>query len=203
MCSLQGALTTWDLCAPGAGIELGEDSLDLPSGGGGVQVGGLEDVDTLDGRSAEAGGPAEGNGVTGDGVDVQDGESDGALRSLAADEGVFGGECGGAKRVASQEVDRVRGVGEVGRQQCLGHVDVEVGQEGREAAHELARGGAGQAVYWWAWRTCWWWWWPGGRGRGRGRGAWLRHGGRKAGQGRDDNGAGEELHFECLGWVVC
>lgn len=76
-----------DLLAPESGVELGEDGLDLPSGIGRVEVRGLENVDSLDrGLGTQGGSPAESNGVTGDGVDVQNGESDGGLASLAADE---------------------------------------------------------------------------------------------------------------------
>ena len=107
------ALAT-DLLAPEAGVELGEDGLDLPSGGGGVQVGGLEDVDTFDrGLGTQVCRPSESNGLTGDGIDVQDGESDGWLGALSSDESLLGGEGGRAQRNTGEEVDRVGCVGEV------------------------------------------------------------------------------------------
>ena len=164
-------------------------------GGAGGVVAGVEDVDALDwGLGAEGGGPAEGDGVAGDGVDFQDGEADGGLASLAGDEGGLGGEGGRAQGVAGQEVDRVRGVGEVGGQQGVGDVDVEGGQERGKAVDHVGGGAGGQAG-WSAWATSGWWWWGGcwsGRSRGR---AWsLRNGGSKAGQGGDDDGSGE-LHF--------
>lgn len=186
-----------ELSAPEARVELGEDGLDLPSGGGGVEVRGLEDVDALDGGlGTEVSGPSEGNGVTGDGVDVEDGEANGRLSPLTGDECLLGGECGRAEWNAGQEVDRVRGVSEVGSQQGVGDVDVEGGQERGEAADQVAGRGAGQAGDWCAWSTRWC---CGGGGPCRSTcSASLGNGGRKAGQGRDNDGAGGELHFGCL-----
>lgn len=99
---------TTDLRAPQARVELGEDGLDLPACRGGIQVGRLEDIDTFDGRlGAQVGGPPERDGVTGDGVDVEDREADGRLSALAANEGLLGCERRAAQWDAGQEVDRV------------------------------------------------------------------------------------------------
>lgn len=107
-CMMTLSTLTTDLRAPQARVEFGEDGLDLPACRGGIRVGRLEDIDTLDGRlGAQVGGPPERDGVTGDGVDVEDREADGRLSSLAADEGLFGWERRAAQWDAGQEVDRV------------------------------------------------------------------------------------------------
>lgn len=129
---------TTDLRAPQARVELGEDRLDLPARGGGVQIRRLEDVDALDGRlGTQVGGPPERDGVTGDGVDVEDREADGRLGALPADEGLFRWERRAAEWDPREEVDRVRGVAEVGGEEFVGDVDVEGCEERGESCYEV------------------------------------------------------------------
>jgi hypothetical protein len=93
-CRTRDSANLAQLLLPEPGVEFREDGLDLPGVLLAALVGGLEDVDALDGCEAlaERGRPAKSDGVAGDGVDGEDIEADGWLGALAGDEGGFAGE---------------------------------------------------------------------------------------------------------------
>ena len=106
------AALSWDdtdlaeFLLPEAGVELAVHSLDLPGALLATLVGGLQDVDALDGGEALSEGcsPAESDGVAGDGLNGEDGEANGRLATLASLEGGLAGEGGAAEGIWSKSV---------------------------------------------------------------------------------------------------
>ncbi len=86
---------------PETRVEFAVDGLDLEGILLATLVGGLEDVDTLDGgeASAEHSGPSKSNGVAGGGFNGENVEANGGLATLAGNECSLAGEGGATKRI--------------------------------------------------------------------------------------------------------
>lgn len=131
-----------ELNSPNSRVELRIDSVNDPSVNTGLTLSlvlaNVEHVDAL-GTAGLVGTnlrqPAERNDgglvvFARNGVDAQDLEADRGLGSLASNEGLAVGKGDAVERLAGEEVDRRRGVSELGgREDVVGGIDVEGGEE--------------------------------------------------------------------------
>lgn len=142
---------------PGSRVELGVDSVELPSSGTDLAVVGarldrLQDGDTLGGEflDADLGDPSENDdAVAGHDVSTQDGKADRGLRALATDEGLGVGEGESAQRHAGDVVDRVGCVSERRGKEVRGNIGAEVGQGGDELGLDANGGSIGNTAVSW------------------------------------------------------
>lgn len=167
--TVRNRLSKTDVLGPGPGVEFTrvdvsmvyrsgygsgclEESLpvhgvDLPSSSAVVLVDGNEAVDTLDEETSwgNGGGPSESDVGAGDGIDADDVEWDLGLCTLASLEGSLAGEGDGIKRISTEHVDAVGGIGEVVAQVSVGNGISVVGDQRGELGDEVTGSNVGQA----------------------------------------------------------
>lgn len=119
----------------------------MPSGSAVVLVLGDEAVNTLDEETVghNSGGPSESDIGAGDGVNADDVEWDLWLRTLAGLEGSLAGESNGIKRISTEHVDGVGGIGEVVGEESISNGVSVVGDQRAELGDEVTSGDVGQA----------------------------------------------------------